>query len=159
MVATRLFIILLLLYIGLSGVISPANLLLGGGIAASLTWVLRPQRDKLDGIELIKKTGYVFRYMYLLIIDMLQSGFVMARILLSPRLSINPGIIAIPKKGRGKMASALTAHALTVTPGELVVEIDRDGTMFVHCLDVSRFEEYESQIQQLRFQVLEHIVD
>ena len=36
------------------------------------------------------------------------------------------------------MATALSAHAVSLTPGELVVEIDDEGVMYTHCLDASR---------------------
>jgi multicomponent Na+:H+ antiporter subunit E len=59
---------------------------------------------------------------------------------LNPRLPLRQGIIAIPSGCQSELGTALSAHAITLTPGEMVVEIDADGVMYTHALDVSAAE-------------------
>ena len=54
-------------------------------------------------------------------------------------------------------ASALSAHALSVTPGELVIGIDDDGMMYTHCLDATHSAEYTAQAQAMRRDLLSKI--
>jgi multicomponent Na+:H+ antiporter subunit E len=99
------------------------------------------------------------RYVLVLIYDLVVSGVQVTRIVLNPSLPIKPGIIAIPSNSRSEMASALNAHAITLTPGESVVEIGEDGVMYTHCLDAARSEEVVEQAQTLRVDLLEKIFE
>ena len=57
------------------------------------------------------------------------------------------------------LATALSAHALSIAPGELVVEIDADGVMYTHVLDVTHSSEYQEQAQQMRNDLLSKIIE
>ena len=72
---------------------------------------------------------------------MLSGGLFVARIILRRELQIDPGIIAVPSGCDSELASALSAHAISLSPGELVVEIDELGVMYTHALDITRSEE------------------
>jgi multicomponent Na+:H+ antiporter subunit E len=75
------------------------------------------------------------QYIFILLVDIMRNGLQVARIVLTPSLPIKPGIITIPSHCDTELGTALTAHAITVSPGELVVEVGEDGTMYTHCLD------------------------
>jgi len=98
-----------------------------------------------------------FRYVLILAWDLLVSGMQVARIVISPTIDIKPGIVAIPSKTESELATALSAHAITLTPGELVVEIGADCTMYTHVLDLTRAEEAISDAQTKRKELLEKI--
>jgi hypothetical protein len=53
-----------------------------------------------------------------------------SRLVLDPALPVKPGIIAIPSDCDLGLAADLSAHAITLAPGEKAVEIGRDGTMY-----------------------------
>ncbi len=67
------------------------------------------------------------RYAGLLALDIVRSGIGVAAIVLNPRLPIRPGILAIPSECESELGVALSSHALSVTPGELVVGVDDEG--------------------------------
>ena len=76
---------------------------------------------------------YVISFSWLY--DLIVSGIQVARIVLDPKLPIQQGIIAIPTNCESETAQALSAHAITLTPGELVVEMGEEGVMYTHVLD------------------------
>jgi multicomponent Na+:H+ antiporter subunit E len=72
-------------------------------------------------------------------------------------MPIRPGILAVRSGCRTKSGLALSAHAITVTPGEMVVEIGRDGTFYVHGLDVEASARSADAEQALRCERLEGV--
>ena len=98
---------------------------------------------------------------YVLIVtrDVILSGLQVARLVLDPSLPIRPGIIAIPSLCQSELATALSAHAITLAPGEMVVEIDKHGIMYTHTLDVTKAESYVNEAQQMRSDLLARIFD
>jgi multicomponent Na+:H+ antiporter subunit E len=92
-------------------------------------------------------------------IDIVRNGIRVARIVLDPRLPIRPGIIAIPAGMKTELGVALSAHAITVTPGEQVAEIGDDGVMYTHCLDAVTSAEGAEEAQRKRRAMLESIFE
>lgn len=67
--------------------------------------------------------------------DILLSGIDVALRAVSLR-PLKPGIIAVPVQDKRSVIAGLSAHGITITPGELVVDFDEDkNVMYVHCLD------------------------
>ena len=78
--------------------------------------------------------------------------------MLSPKLPIQQGNIAIPTTCTAETAQALSAHAITLTPGAMVVEMGDEGRMYTHVLDAGHAEESMADAQQKREQMLNKIV-
>jgi len=85
-----------------------------------------------------------FIYLVTLFWDVFVSSLVVARRIIDPKLPLKPGIIAV-SVGRedgeahetlDDVIAAFSAHRITITPGELVVDFDGNSTIYVHCLDV-----------------------
>ena len=154
----RLSISLFLLYLALTGNLAWNNLLVGGVLAIGLSTLLRPKTRPFPWKRLPLALLAAGRYLLVLLFDLITSGIQIARIVLDPKLPIRPGIVAIPSGCKSEAATALSAHAITLTPGELVVEIDENGVMYTHCLDASRAAEYVADAQKMRSELLEKII-
>jgi len=102
-----------------------------GALAAALT---RPRGAGLPLRRIPRAVVALAIYVPRLIVDIVKCGITVAGYILDPKLPIRPGIIAVRSNGND-VVTALSAHAITVTPGEQVLEIDDDGTMYTHCLD------------------------
>jgi multicomponent Na+:H+ antiporter subunit E len=144
-------------YVALTANWEVGNLVLGLLIAVGLTLLLRPEPRTIDPRRLPTAFLALMRYLIVVIYDMFASGLRVARILLDPALPIKPGIIAIPTGCASELATALSAHSITLAPGEMVIEIDEPGVMYVHALDATRAEEYVAGAQQLRQDLLRRI--
>jgi multicomponent Na+:H+ antiporter subunit E len=157
MARLRLTIPLFLVYLALTSNLAGNNLLVGLLVGAGLSWVLRPLPRPFSWRRLPTALLAVARYLLVLLFDLITSGVQVARIVLDPKLPIRPGVVAIPAGCESELATALSAHAISLTPGELVVEIDEDGVMYTHCLDATRAADYVTEAQQMRRDLLQKI--
>lgn len=79
-------------------------------------------------------------YMLRLTIDVILSGLDVGSKVIQAKMPINPGTtyISTQDKSNNSIVSALSAHSITITPGELVIDYgEEDGQtmMLVHTLD------------------------
>jgi multicomponent Na+:H+ antiporter subunit E len=151
-------ILLLPIYLALTANLELSNIITGGLVAFGVAALLRPAINPIGVRQLPGALWALIQYLGLLLIELIVSGLQVARIVLSPSLPIKPGIVAIPAGTDSELATALSAHAISVTPGELVVEIGDDGVMYTHCLDASQPEEVRLAAQQQRRDLLRRII-
>jgi multicomponent Na+:H+ antiporter subunit E len=145
---------LLLMYLALTANLEVRNLVLGLLIAGGLTLLMRPRRGRFNLRRLPRAVLAVGQYALIVVYDAIKSGLAMARIILDPALPIKPGIIAIPSGCSSELATALSAHSITLAPGEMVIEISEDGVMYTHTMDVTHAAEYVADAQRLRRELL-----
>jgi multicomponent Na+:H+ antiporter subunit E len=156
----RATLLLTAVYIALTANLQPANILLGLLIAVSVMLLLRQAGLRTSIHWRFSAAGFValVRYVAILVYDLIVSGIQVARIVLDPDLPIRQGNITIPTTCTTEVSQALSAHAITVTPGEMVVEIADNGTMYTHVLDATHAEEDVLRAQNMREEMLEKIV-
>jgi multicomponent Na+:H+ antiporter subunit E len=147
-----------LVYLALTANFRLNNLVLGLLIAIGLTLLMRPPRGTFELRRMPVALLALGRYLFVVLVDAVKSGIVAARLVLDPDLPVKPGIIAIPSGCDSELATALSAHAITLAPGEMVIEIGKDGVMYTHALDATRAEEYVQEAQHLRRELLRKIV-
>lgn len=151
----QLSIPLFLAYLALTGNATPANLALGALVAVGLSLLL-PTFD-LPPFSLARLPGFLWaaiRYLFVVAWDVVKGAYSTARIVLDPQLPLNTGIIAIPSGSRSELGTALSAHAITLSPGEMVIAIDDDGVMYTHCLNVDDSARFVAEAQALRKNLL-----
>ena len=155
----RIFTIfaLTLVYLALTANLAFNNVVLGVLLATAVTFLLPPPSRKIRWRNWPTVIWAFIRYLFILAWDLLVSGMQVARIVISPHIEIDPGIIAIPSDTESELATALSAHAITLTPGELVVEIGEDCVMYTHVLDATKAEESIARAQAKRRDLLEKI--
>jgi multicomponent Na+:H+ antiporter subunit E len=146
-----------LVYLALTANLELGNLVLGLLVAMGTTLLLRPPRGEFELRRLPRAFLALVRYVFVVFVDAIRSGLVAARLVLDPALPVKPGIIAIPSDCDSELATALSAHAITLAPGEMVVEIGKDGTLYAHALDATRAAEYVTEAQELRRELLRKI--
>lgn len=155
----RLTIICWMLYLAITANIEPSNLAVGLIIGVAIALIVRPRSRPLPLSQLPASLFSLAKYAAWLAIDIIRNGVRVARIVLDPKLPIRPGIIAIPSGIDSELGTALSAHAITVTPGEQVIEIGDDGVMYTHCLDAISSAEGAAEAQRVRREMLEKIVE
>jgi len=69
--------------------------------------------------------------------DIFLSAFDVARRVVDPKLPLATGIIEVETGEDDTVIAALSAHSITITPGEMVVDFTGNERMYVHCLDVN----------------------
>jgi multicomponent Na+:H+ antiporter subunit E len=151
----QLSIPLLIVYLALTANLEFSNLVVG--VLVSLLLSLLIPRAGLPPFSLARIPGFILAgigYIGVVAWDVLRGGYSTARIVLDPSLPLNPGIIAIPSGSKSELGTALSAHAITLSPGELVVAIDDEGVMYTHCLNVDDSERFIDKAQSMRTNLL-----
>ena len=154
----RVMLPVLLVYLEASSNYEPRNLVVGFLVAAGITVMIRPRRSGTDWRRLPAAVAAAVKYVIILAADLIRSGIQVARIVLNPALPIKPGIVAIPTGCESELGTALSAHAISLTPGELVIEMDEQGVMYTSCLDVTTSEKQVAEAQRLREDLLKKII-
>jgi multicomponent Na+:H+ antiporter subunit E len=148
---------LTLTYLMLTSNFEWLNIIVGILIAIGITLLLRPRLKVFSWRETPQAIVALLRYLLILAYDIVSGGVMVARVALSRHPELNSAIIAIPSECTSELATALSAHAISIAPGELVVEIDDNGVMYTHVLDASHSPEYKEQAQKLRRDLLQRI--
>lgn len=74
------------------------------------------------------------RYFFWLVGQIVLSNFLVARIILSPRLKIKPHFVEIPAKQKTLLGEVIFANSITLTPGTITVETHYKTYIMVHAL-------------------------
>jgi multicomponent Na+:H+ antiporter subunit E len=149
-----------LLWMAITGTVSLGGLLIGYLLGLAILLVLRrlglrPQQ----GLGL-RQLGSALVYVGRLLTDVMLSSLQVARIILSPQARLQTGILAVPSGDTrdDQLLAALSAHAINVSPGQLVIDIDEQGTLYVHCLDLTASRPTIEQQQRARLRLLRAVI-
>lgn len=153
------FIVLVFTYTALAGNAGIANLLLGSAIAAGVLNLLRPSRRAVKWGQIPGAFVALAVYIVTLARTVIASGIQIARVVIHPDLPIHSGIIAIDPECDSELGQALSAHAISLAPGELLIEMEKDGTMYIHSLDLPATERQTAASQRQRQRLLTQITD
>ncbi|MEV0327354.1 Na+/H+ antiporter subunit E [Micromonospora echinospora] len=140
---------LVAVWVLLWGTFTWANLISGLLVAAVLLAVfpLPPVTfaGRLHPLGLLR---FGLRFLYDLVVASAQIAWLAVRFGHEPRSAI----IAVPLRVNTDLNLTLTAEALSLVPGSLILEVDRaTGTLYIHVLGVRTIEE----VEQFRREVLE----
>ena len=152
-------LIFTVIYLLLTSNMEWLNITVGVLIAAGITLLLRPRVRLFSWRRVPRAILASIQYLGILAYDIIKGGIMVAKLVWSPKLKIRPAIVAISSGCDSELATALSAHAISVAPGELVVEIDVDGVMYTHILDVTHSSEYKEQAQLMRRDLLSKIIE
>lgn len=84
----------------------------------------------------------------LFIIELVKANIDVVKIVLSPRLNNQSGIVAVKTRLETDVEITLLAALISLTPGTISMDFSADGkTIYIHSLDVPDKEEMIEQIQ------------
>jgi multicomponent Na+:H+ antiporter subunit E len=144
------FFVVLALWLVLSFAVDWPHLLVGIAVAfvvAVITgdmFVTRPHR-------LARPLRYVWflYFMPLFVWECLKANLDVAYRVIHPSLPIKPGIVKVRTRLKSDTGLTFLANAITLTPGTMAVDVDRDeGVMYVHWINV-RDTDTERATQQI----------
>jgi multicomponent Na+:H+ antiporter subunit E len=142
------------LYVLVTSNLQASNLVVAAAVGLVLSGLL-PGGRALRVADLPRAAVAGMQHAVTLTWDVLLNGLVVARMVAGGRRAIRPGFVRVHDRHDRELAAALEAHAITISPGQLVIgfEGDRDdpATQYeVHCLDVRRIEGAEDLTQRAR---------
>ena len=105
---------------------------------------------------------FIVYYLPVFLWECLKANIDVAYRVAHPRLPINPGIVKVKTKLKTNTALTFLANSITLTPGTMSVDIDKDnGILYVHWINVKTTDiEDATNIIVKRFErILEKIFD
>jgi multicomponent Na+:H+ antiporter subunit E len=116
-----------------SGLYTPLLLLLGA-LSCALVLILAVRTGFFEVEAYTLNLGpRLPRYWLWLLGEIVKANVAVARIILSPRMPIEPTIVTLDARHLPAVAQATLANAITLTPGTVSLDVDR-GMIEVHCL-------------------------
>lgn len=121
---------------------TPGNFLLGYVFSVSVLAATGLRGESVRIRNGPRQLYNLVAYTIFLATEVLSAGVKVSRVILSPSLPIEPGMSTVNTQDEteNELISAVSAHGITITPGELVVdfdETDEDGViMIVHSLSM-----------------------
>lgn len=155
----KIIVPLVAMYLALSANLEPANWALAVVLALGVAWLIRPAKAASSPARWPRQAWALVRYVLVLAVDVIRSGLNVASLVLRPSLPIDPGIVAMPSQFRSEAGRALDAHAITVTPGEMVVEMGADGVLYTHCLESTHSAAQAAANEARRYALLKELVE
>jgi len=153
----RWIIPLTLLYIALTANAELRNWLLGGLLAAGITVLLRPNPNPIRWRRLPTALLAAGQFLLMLLWDLLVSSLQVSRLIFQRKMPLRQGVFALSSGSTSSPVTLLSVQAISLTPGELVIEMDEDGLLYIHSLDVVTAVAKEPAAQQRRVRQLEKI--
>jgi multicomponent Na+:H+ antiporter subunit E len=144
----NLFLMNLLLALAwgaLTGQFYPANLLFGYLLGFLLLWIIFRNQE---GQRYFSRVPKIVEFLLFFLRELVVANLRVARTVLSPRLNIKPGVIAVPLDLKTDAEITLLTNLLTLTPGTLSLDVSTDHRiLYVHTMDFADADEFRSQIK------------
>ena len=137
-------LILALTWAALQGELNAANLIIGFLISAALIYLFR--RTFFSPLY-FTKVALSLTLAFMFIKELLKSNVDVLRVVLSPRLRVRSGVIAVPTELTNDVALTMLANMITLTPGTLTLDISPDRRyLYVHTLNLDDPEDVKQEI-------------
>ena len=130
----KLTVVLIGVWVLLSGFIEPWLLILGLASSLAVAW-LTARADRLDGepVPFTLRIERIPGYLFWLAWQIVKSNIDISRRILSPSLPIAPTVRWLPASQRSELARVIYANSITLTPGTLSIDLTHDSVE-VHAL-------------------------
>ena len=125
------FILLFLVWVGLTNSLDIQELIVGAVVA----FVVAKFFTKDEELNLKNTILKYIKFAPIFIKSLIKSNIEVAKIVLSPNLPINTGIVKLKTSLKTNHDKLLLANAITLTPGTITIELDRDD-LYIHVLNI-----------------------
>jgi multicomponent Na+:H+ antiporter subunit E len=125
-----LFVVCFALWLVLSGHWDVLHLLFGAVASALVAWL---NRDEEAVSGLVRALPRLAWYLPWLLVEIVRANLAVVRIVLDPRLPVDPVVLRFRLPVRGDLAVTALANSITLTPGTITLDVEQ-GEMIVHAL-------------------------
>jgi multicomponent K+:H+ antiporter subunit E len=144
-------VLLTLTWLSLNGSASPGQVLIGLALGLGLPYAMQgfwpptPRKSPRS----IRAFGRALAFGALVAWDVVVANLQVARAVVSPLDRLRPGFAVVPLELEDPRAISVLAHAITLTPGTVTVDVAPDGrSLLVHALDMPDPEAAVRQIKE-----------
>lgn len=127
-----------LIWVGVTGTVSPGGLLVGLIVGVLTLGVMRALGVPVNKPIRLGQPLALLTYGGMILWTGLISSFKVVKLVLSPKITLKTGIVALPTgdTSEDQQLTALSAHGINMTPGALVIDFDDKNTLYIHLLDL-----------------------
>ena len=140
-------ILLSLVWVALTGTLNYTNFLFGFILGFFILWVMARTGNKID-------KGYFYRVPKILLFilyffyDMLKANLEVTREIMTPKLNMQPGIIAYKHNLISDFEITMLVNIIALTPGTMVLKIsDNKSIIYIHSLYLSDKEKFKERLK------------
>ena len=139
----KLALVLVVVWVLLSGIIQPLLLSLGLASCLGVAW-LEARADRRDGepVPFALHIGRLVGYLLWLSWEIVKSNIDVSRRILSPSLPVAPAVRWLPASQRSELTRVMYADSITLTPGTLSIDLT-DDAVEVHALNEGSLDDLE----------------
>ncbi len=99
-------------------------------------------------MKYIKKIWPLVKLFFLFVKELFLSSFAVLKHVVAPKLTMKPGIVALPTVLTTRWEVTLLSSLICLTPGTLTLDITPDGkTLYIHAMDI---EDAEVLVKQMK---------
>ena len=139
----KLALVLVGVWVLLSGIIEPLLLSLGVASGLAVAWLkARADRDDREPVYFALRVERLPGYLLWLSWEIVKSNIDVSRRILLPRLPIAPAVRWLPASQRSELTRVIYADSITLTPGTLSIDLE-EGAVEVHALTESALDALE----------------
>jgi len=133
----NLWLTLMLIWVIANGTLARDTLIAGVVISAAIALAFASFARVYSVIRWSPKViFYYLLYLGVFLIELIKANLNVMRLVFSPRIDIEPGIVEIKTELKSPIGRLALANSITLTPGTLVVDI-KDDSLFIHWINVS----------------------
>lgn len=100
----------------------------------------------------VRRTYDLLYFLAYVLWQIVLSNLILAKVILQPRPTINPGIVAIPLTASSALEIMTLASVITLTPGTLSVDLGRnergERLLYVHILATSDPTTFQTEVKE-----------
>jgi multicomponent Na+:H+ antiporter subunit E len=105
------------------------------------SFIIFLMRRFFGGEFYLRRVIAMIKLMFVFISETIHSSVVVIKHILSPKITIEPGIFSYTTTLSSDWEVTTLSLLLTLTPGSVVMEIDEAGnTMYIHAMDIKRYK-------------------
>ncbi len=132
------FILLLIVWIGLTNSLDIQELLVGALISFVIVYFFT--RLEIKNTSLFADIIKYLKFTPLFLKNLVLSNIEIAKIVLDPKLPINPSIIKLEFNEVNNVDKLLISNAITLTPGTITLDVT-DTHIYIHILDITKYSD------------------
>lgn len=128
-----MFVLLMIFWLLISGSLSWQHLVMGFFLVSLLTLFWNQLSiDEVGETKISWRQLKIFtRYSLFLAFEILRANFIVAKIVLDPKLPISPGLIVLRLTLKKDLPRVFYSNSITLTPGTITVDLEGDR-LLVH---------------------------
>ena len=113
------------------------ELLIGLAVGAPIAYLSRRlYAEDVDPRRAVRVAPFAVSYVVVFLWDLVKANFDVAYRVLAPWMPVDPAVIVLPLRVESDVAVTTIANSITLTPGTLTLEHDRErNALFVHAID------------------------